>query len=111
MKFTYIGDPNDDFSGPSELTTGGQTFAKNEPTEVDDDNEDLIRRLKGHSHFAKPGDELPDDTARAKTMTLDELRAILDYRQIEYKRNEGRAALAKKIVDSGGFPATGEDED
>jgi hypothetical protein len=106
VKFTYIGDPNDDFSGPSELTTGGMTFAKGEPTTIEDtpENADLIRRLKGHSHFAGDGDALPDDAARAKKMSLDELRAILDDRNVEYKKNEGRAALATKIVESGGFP-------
>lgn len=49
MKYAkYVGDPNDDDSGPKVLNVKGVEFTKGEITEVSDDLHDHLAK---HSHF------------------------------------------------------------
>lgn len=50
MEVTFIGDPNDDFSGPAEVTVYGITFQKGDAVKVDGRTKDADK-FRGHSHF------------------------------------------------------------
>lgn len=49
MRFRFIGDPNDNFSGPDTVTVFGLVFSRVEWTEVSD--ETVTRKLCRHNHF------------------------------------------------------------
>lgn len=50
LKFTFVGDPNDGYSGPDKIVISGHEFIKNgEPIEVID--EKLAAKLSRSSHF------------------------------------------------------------
>ena len=44
----YIGDPNDNFSGPMKITVKGKTYTKGEDVLVTEERE---KHLRGHNHF------------------------------------------------------------
>lgn len=53
MKFRFIGDPRNNFSGPDALEKFGLHFNRTEWTEVSDAR--VISKLLGHSHFESAG--------------------------------------------------------
>lgn len=60
VKFKYVGDPNDNYSGPETTEQQGYRFVKDEVTEISDDTEagkKAIRVLKGHNHFVDMSDK------------------------------------------------------
>lgn len=63
----FVGDPADDFSGPSNITMFGQDFEKGEFVTLT--GEAVIRKVRGHSHFEIEG----EGKVEAKTTTKDEL--------------------------------------
>lgn len=63
----FVGDPADDFSGPSNVTMFGQDFEKGEFVTLTD--EATIRKVRGHSHFEIEG----EGRAKAKNIAKDEL--------------------------------------
>jgi hypothetical protein len=63
MKAKFIGDPNDNFSGPQSFTAyGGLKIEKGKWVEVKDP--DVFRKLEGHTHYETQGSA--DDAAVAK---------------------------------------------
>lgn len=50
--FRFVGDPNDDGSGPNEVMWGDYAFGRLEWTEVPDD---ACAKLRGNSHFEERG--------------------------------------------------------
>lgn len=110
-KVKYVGDPNDDFSGPSTLRAHGHDFKKGELVEVPDS---VAAKLAGHSHFRKEGED-PEQTENsplsvAARMEPDELRDLLDQAGVEYAKNLGRAKLAQLLVNSGWTPGEADEE-
>ena len=63
----FVGDPADDFSGPSNITMFGTDFEKGEFVTIDDPA--VIRKVRGHSHFEIEG----EGKVKAKATTKDEL--------------------------------------
>ncbi len=53
MRVRFIGDPNDNFSGPDHLKCWGVEFVKGEWTEVEDE------RFARHSHFETKASRQP----------------------------------------------------
>lgn len=49
MRARFIGDPNDDYSGPDVLHMMGKSFPRDEWVEIDDD--DVARKIEGNTHF------------------------------------------------------------
>ena len=96
---TYIGDPNDDFSGPSRTTAFGYAFEKNTPVVVEDAN--ALRKLRGHNHFlvgeqSKPEPVLRKDDGLAK-MKLDELKELAAQEGAEVDDDATKAKLITAI--------------
>lgn len=90
--FTYVGDPKDDFSGPSEMPIWGTTFKKGVPQFVPADQMVASRKkpmasiLRGHSHFVE-GDEKVE--AEKQGLELDSLRAECKARKLKFDRHDG----------------------
>lgn len=55
MQAKFIGDPNDDYSGPKVLPFGGVTFVKDKWTSVSDAA--LFGKLQGSNHFETAEDD------------------------------------------------------
>lgn len=105
---TYIGDPNDDFSGPSRITMFGYEFEKNEAVSVDDPA--ALRKLRGHNHFTvgdapKPKAERRQSDGLA-SMKLDELKELATREGVEVDDDTTKAKLITAIRN-----ARGQDED
>lgn len=67
MQAKFIGDPNDDFSGPKVLNCRGVDFPKGRW--VRDIPEELEAKLRGHSHFEiSDADEVLPDAVDAVTV-------------------------------------------
>lgn len=49
MKFRFIGDPRDNFSGAAEITVHGIKFNRKDWTDVDDPK--IAEKLLTHTHF------------------------------------------------------------
>lgn len=99
----FIGDPNDDFSGPSTIRVWGHDFRKGDYLNVPDS---VAAKAETHSHFQVEGtaDLQPGETI--KTYSSDELRDLLDQKGVEYNKQLGNAkllALAKEhdLIDEG----------
>lgn len=90
--FTYVGDPKDDFAGPSEMPVWGTTFKKGEPQFVPEDKMIVARKkslasiLRGHSHFVE-GDQTVE--GEKQDLELANLRAELKMRKIKFDRHDG----------------------
>lgn len=97
-KAKFIGDPNDDFSGPSIMTLWGYSFPKGEYIEISDT---VANKVRTHNHFAVEGEEGETaEKAAVDAMSLDEIRDALDRAGVEYRNNMGRPALTKLYVDN-----------
>lgn len=109
MKVKYVGDPNDDFSGPRKLTVGGRTFIKDE--EVDVPQGTLHNKLLGHNHFEVEGRKEPvvegeEDVVEEEVVvhTIPECKAILDDRKVKYCEDASLEDLQALVEANGGFP-------
>src|ERR671915_450216 len=74
-RFKYVGDPNDRFSGPDVAVHFGKTFVKNEPVELDDDEQEIADRLANHSHFVDMSDAAVAKDVEAKKKALEKEEA------------------------------------
>lgn len=63
--FRFIGDPNDDGSGPDEIEWDGHVFRRDAWTEVPDDQ---CAKLRGNGHFEERGDALPHERAATEVV-------------------------------------------
>jgi len=70
VKARFVGDPADDFSGPSSIQMFGKDFVKGEFTQIDDPA--VIRKVRGHSHFEIEG----EGEVQKKNVAKDELPAL-----------------------------------
>lgn len=105
-KFKYVGDPNDDFSGPQTISQYGRVWVKGEVVSVPDETEaekENVRRLQGNSHFVdlSDKDEVQSVTERQKAIekreadqakAADEQRKRDEKDQAERERNMRRSA-------------------
>jgi hypothetical protein len=55
-KFRFVGDPNDDWSGPKSIDAFGLTFTRDDFTPVPPD---VAVKLAGNSHFEAEGGDAP----------------------------------------------------
>jgi len=77
MRARFIGDPNDNFSGPNVLESYGETFVKNEWASVP---ETVARKLASHSHFEVQEAADPNDL---NSLKVAELKAIAEDRGVD----------------------------
>ena len=81
----FVGDPSDDFSGPSSISMFGMEFPKGAFVGVEDEN--VIRKLRGHSHF-----EFQDGTkVEKKVVNRDDLPSMGLEQMKEVAQAEGVA--------------------
>lgn len=80
-RFKYVGDPNDDFSGPKVATHFGKTFVKDEPTDLEDTDEEIANRLANHSHFVDMSD-------KDATKAVDEKQKAIEKREADRAKAE-----------------------
>lgn len=98
--FTYIGDPKDDFGGPSEMPVWGTTFKKGVPQFVPADQMIAARKksladiLRGHSHFVEGEDQVDGEK---QELELAGLRAELKMRKIKFDRHDGVEKLKELL--------------
>lgn len=85
MKARFIGDPNDDFSGPQVLTSWGQSFEFGVWTDV---TSDLGAKAATHSHF-----EVDANDDGEADPSIDAVRAELDALGVKYHHKAGYAKL------------------
>lgn len=100
--FKYVGDPNDEFSGPTVVQQYGQTWKKGESVTVELDDEDEadqanLRRLQGNSHFVDVSDKdavkhVADREKAIEKRETDEAKAADEQR----KRDEADARQREK---------------
>lgn len=83
--FRFVGDPSDDFSGPSSMSMFGMEFPKGEFVAVED--EAVARKLRGHSHFEEEGGE----KIEKKEVVRDDLPALDLEAMKDVARQEGVA--------------------
>lgn len=93
-KVKFVGDPNDDFSGPSTMRLWGHEFPMNVDVEVPDS---VAAKARTHNHFVVDGQEADAEAERFATIGLDELRDMLDVAGVEYNKNLGRAKLVELV--------------
>jgi hypothetical protein len=109
-KFKYVGDPNDEFSGPQNINQYGVAWTKGEvgTIDIDEDNErdqEHLQRLQGNSHFVDMSDKdevkSVDDRLKAiDKREADEARAAEEQRKRDeadrkqMERNASRSAGA-----------------
>lgn len=103
----FVGDPNDDFSGPTNMTMFGQDFKKGEYVELTDPA--VIRKVRGHSHFQIEGEgEVEatntgrDDLAQlgAGTGGLERLKELAQSEGVDFDPEDqslDKAKLMRKI--------------
>lgn len=106
-KVRFIGDPNDDYSGPSRMPWRGHTFVKGEFIDVPQSVADAALR---HTHFEVEGATVADtETAIARNMTEQEIRDLLDQRGVIYTKNAKHEKLLELLAASeGGIPGNEE---
>lgn len=97
--FTYIGDPNDDFSGPNTIEIFGLEFKKNKPALVEDAG--IARKLTGHSHFINGNEEMPEGSSNTSDelpgLKLEELKAVAEREGVEIPDKPTKALLIEAI--------------
>ena len=101
----YVGDPADDFSGPSKIEMFGLEFTKGEMVEIEDAT--AIRKIKGHSHFHVEGDDKPEASAGGRddlatigagTGGLDALKDLAKNEGVDFDEEKAtKASLIKAI--------------
>jgi hypothetical protein len=96
---TFIGDPNDDFSGPSTMVMWGHSFPKGKPVLVP---QSVADKALTHNHFEVEGHEQEQaDAAEIADHDPEVLRNVLDRRGVEYKSNASKAKLAALVAEGG----------
>lgn len=65
-KATFVGDPNDDNSGPDTIEVGGKVYTKDKAVTVDDKT---AEKLAGNSHFEVSGLKRKSEAPDAETDT------------------------------------------
>lgn len=98
--FTFVGDPNDDLSGPTTLpfsivkdgVTKKAVFTKGEAQRVDDP--DLAAKLRRHSHFVEGNDKAK---LQPHLRQVETLRAQCDARRIPFDRHDGVNKLKERL--------------
>lgn len=117
VKFTYIGDPDDNHSGPDKITVKGEEFIKGKTKTVYP--KDVIKHLEGHSHFKSgtvnwkkelDGDEDDDvdgisEVEQIDNLTNQQIRTMLEARGKagELKSNTSRKELIGLLMAAGGL--------
>jgi len=100
----FVGDPNDDFSGPSSMTMFGEEFPKGEFVAITDEN--VLRKLRGHNHFAFQGEAAPkasggkgDDLAQigAGVGGLERLKDLARSEGVPFEDDTTKPKLMKAI--------------
>lgn len=74
-RFKYVGDPNDEFSGPKVATHFGRSFVKDEPVELPDEDEKIANKLANHSHFVDMSDKDASKAVDEKQKALEKQKA------------------------------------
>lgn len=85
-KFKYVGDPNDNFSGPESVEQYGLRWVKGEVVSVPDQTEaekENVRRLQGNSHFTDMSDK-------------DQVRSVADRQKAIEQREADEAKAAEE---------------
>jgi hypothetical protein len=90
VKARFVGDPNDNYSGPEQITCWGVEFVKGEWTPVAD------KRFGRHSHF-----EFDADDDGEPDLSVEEMRAVLDLAGVKYHPRLGAAKLAEMVKEVG----------
>lgn len=98
MKFRFIGDPKDSFSGPSKVETLGHVFTREDWTEVSDKY--AIDKLLGHSHFESGGAFSPVPEAPAVPDEREELIKDATSLGILVDRRWSNQTLSAKIAEA-----------
>jgi hypothetical protein len=63
--FVFVGDPNDNWSGPDVIEVHGHTFTRGEPTEVADAK--IAEKFAKHTHFVAADEyEAPKPKGKGK---------------------------------------------
>lgn len=75
-KFKYVGDPNDRFSGPDVVEQYGKTWTKGgdavDLPEKTDEDKQLVRRLRGNTHFLDMSDKDQSSEVAARQKALEQ---------------------------------------
>jgi len=98
-KVRFIGDPSDDFSGPSSMSKFGMEFPKGKFVAVKDP--ETRRKLRGHSHFEFEGDEEAEgsrrETDELPALKLEALKEIAAAEGVDFPANTTKAKLMEAI--------------
>lgn len=113
-KFKYIGDPNDGFSGPQITEQFGYEWTKGEVSddlpEKTDEEKDVVKKLRGHSHFVDMSEKGADSAMQQRQKDLEknaldkEKREEAQVKQDE-KDAEQMAKNREKDLERGGLRA------
>lgn len=104
VKARFIGDPNDDYSGPRNISMFGQDFEKGEYVTLK--GEDVIRKVRGHNHFEIEGEEVEradkpekDDLAQigAGVGGLEALKDVARAEGVHFEDDVTKAKLMRAI--------------
>lgn len=91
--FSFIGDPNDDLSGATEIVVKGVRFTKNKPRLIRDLK--LVRFFRRHNHFVE-GDNAPV-AVKKQELQVEKLRAECEARKIPFDRHWGVGRLERAL--------------
>lgn len=106
-RFKYVGDPNDEFSGPKVAVHFGKTFVKDEPVELEDEEQKIADRLANHSHFVDMSDTDATKEVEAKQKAIEKAEAE-KAKQADAQRKQDEkdeAARAKAAAANPDSPA------
>jgi len=100
MKARFVGDPNDNHSGPNRVTLHGLEFEKNVWRTVDK------AVFATHSHFEFDGDEDGEDDP-----SVEEMKAELAELGVKFHHKAGAAKLAELLAEArAAAPAAADEE-
>lgn len=95
----FVGDPADDFAGPSNISMFGVDFTKGEYVEVTDAN--AIRKIRGHSHFHVEGEgeveAVHTETDDLPALGLEALKDLARAEGVEFQEDTTKAKLMKAV--------------
>lgn len=100
----FVGDPADDFSGPSNISMFGQDFEKGEFVTLKDPA--VIRKVRGHSHFEIEGEgevrKTETDTDELAALAggtggLERLKEVAQAEGVEFEDDVTKPKLLKAI--------------
>jgi len=99
VRVRFVGDPADDFSGPTNVSMFGQDFEKGEFTTIEDPT--LIRKLRGHSHFEVEGEGKVKatnvDRDELAPLGLEALKEVAHAEAVPFEDDTTKARLLKAI--------------